>query len=90
MHLIPEDCEDHARQWLDEVYEKEHRKLEEEYVQKDWEYQTNINDETSAAAVSVILQYYKVFVHLHWCSKESLWVLFYDAKMPTSDGYSTI
>ena len=55
MHLIPEDCEDHARQWLDEVYEKEHRKLEEEYVQKDWEYQTNINDETSAAAVSVIV-----------------------------------
>ena len=49
-----EDDEEQAQQWLDEVYEIEHRALDEVYVQKDWEYQTNINDETSAAAVSAV------------------------------------
>ena len=52
---ISDDCEEHARQWLDEEYEVDHRKLDEEYVQKDWEYQTNINDQTSAASVSCII-----------------------------------
>ena len=37
---------------MDEEYEIDHRKLDEEYVQKDWEYQTNINAQTSAASVS--------------------------------------
>ena len=52
VYWISDDCEEHARQWLDEEYEIDHRKLDEEYVQKDWEYQTNINDQTSAASVS--------------------------------------
>ncbi len=45
---IDEECV--ARQWLDK-YEMEHMKLDEELGQKDWEYYTNINDETSAASV---------------------------------------
>jgi hypothetical protein len=52
IYWISDDCEEHARKWLDEEYEIDHRKLDEEYVQKDWEYQTNINDQTSAASVS--------------------------------------
>ena len=52
IYWISDDCEEHARQWLDEEYEIDHRKLDEEYVQKDWEYQTNINPQTSAASVS--------------------------------------
>jgi hypothetical protein len=36
---------------LDEVYEKEHRALDENAGQKDWEYSTNINEETAAASV---------------------------------------
>ena len=47
-------CEkqDEARQWLDNEYEKDHRILDEESGQKEWEYQTNISDETAAASVS--------------------------------------
>ncbi len=41
-----------ARNWIDNVYEVEHRALDELVGQKEWEYQTNINDDTSAASVS--------------------------------------
>jgi hypothetical protein len=34
------------------VYEVEHRALDEVAGQKDWEYSTNINEETAAAAVT--------------------------------------
>ena len=37
---------------VDEVYEVEHRALDEAAGQKDWEYSTNINEDTAAAAVS--------------------------------------
>ena len=46
------DCEDDARAWLDQVYEIEHRALDEMVGQKDWEYSTNINEQTAAASVS--------------------------------------
>ncbi len=50
--FITADCESHAKEWLDQVYEKEHRALDEQAGQKDWEYSTNINDQTAEAAVS--------------------------------------
>jgi hypothetical protein len=46
------ECESVARDWLDNVYEPEMRVLTEIYVQKEWEYNTNINDLTAQAAVS--------------------------------------
>ena len=49
--FLSADCETVARTWLDEVYEKEHRDLDENAGQKDWEYSTNINEETAAASV---------------------------------------
>ena len=50
--FFPGDCEDDARAWLDQVYEIEHRALDEMVGQKDWEYSTNINEQTAAASVS--------------------------------------
>ena len=51
--MLTADCEAEARAWLEEVYEKEHRALDEVAGQKDWEYSTNINEETAAASVSM-------------------------------------
>ena len=51
MYYYLGDCESDAQKVLDEVYEVEHRKLDEEYNQKEWEYQTNINDDTAATSV---------------------------------------
>lgn len=45
------DCEDEAKKWLDEVYEKDHRELDQEVGQKEWEYQTWITDANSDASV---------------------------------------
>lgn len=45
------DCEAAARDWLDNVYEVEHRALDEAAVQADWVYNTNINQENSDASV---------------------------------------
>ena len=52
--FISADCEDEARAWLDEVYEIEHRFLDEMVGQKDWEYSTNINEQTAAASVNFL------------------------------------
>ena len=50
-----DDCEEQARDFLNSIYEKDHRELDELMNQKQWEYQTNINEETSAAAVSLFV-----------------------------------
>jgi hypothetical protein len=50
-HIFAVDCEDEAKAWLDEMYESNHLELDELVAQKEWEYQTNINDETSVASV---------------------------------------
>ncbi len=47
----PAACENFAVDWLDNTYEPEMRAFYENYVQKDWEYNTNINDENAAASV---------------------------------------
>ena len=45
----------------------------------------------SAPEWEIVFQYFKniTFVYLQWCQLESLQVLFYEAKVPTSDGYIT-
>lgn len=48
----PEECEAFALAWLNSDYEPVMRALLQNYVQKDWEYSTNLNDETSAASVA--------------------------------------
>ena len=45
------ECEALARDWLDNVYEPDMRALLEGYVQKDWEYNTDITDENAAESV---------------------------------------
>jgi len=45
-----------AAQWLNEHYEDEYRALLEEYTQADWEFNVDISDVTSDAAVSVRFQ----------------------------------
>ena len=40
-----------AEKWINEEYESRHRELDEALGQKDWEYNTNINEETSNASV---------------------------------------
>ena len=53
--ILLDDCSDEnlVKNWLDNVYEIEHRELDELVGQKEWEYQTNINDETAAASVII-------------------------------------
>lgn len=48
---FPAECEDEARQWLNLIYEVEYRQLLEVATQRDWEYNTNINQENADASV---------------------------------------
>ena len=50
-HFFAGECEVLARDWLDNVYEPDMRALLEGYVQKDWEYNTDITDENAAESV---------------------------------------
>ena len=45
------ECEAVARDWLDNVYEPDMRALLEGYVQRDWEYNTDITDENAGESV---------------------------------------
>ncbi|TRY62716.1 hypothetical protein TCAL_12900 [Tigriopus californicus] len=47
----PMECEALAADWLNNVYEVEMRAKFETYTQKDWEYNTNINDDTSQGSL---------------------------------------
>ena len=51
MCIFSEECEAAAKDWLDNTYEEEYRLLLETWTQRDWEYNTNINDDTAAASV---------------------------------------
>ena len=57
--MFLDDCsfdyvEEQAKDWLENVYSPTNFKYNINATQKSWEYNTNINDETSAAKVCVI------------------------------------
>lgn len=52
--ILAGECEALARDWLDNVYEADMRTLLEGYVQKDWEYNTDITDENAAESVCIM------------------------------------
>ena len=45
--------EEQAKDWLDNVYTPTHTEYDLNSTQAAWEYYTNINDQTSAASVSL-------------------------------------
>ena len=56
--FLADDCsddyiEEQAKHWLEKVYSPTNFEYNINATQKSWEYNTNINDETSAAKVNV-------------------------------------